>query len=271
MNTGLMRKSLRELWPATMMAGLLVGLFECLIAILIPRFSTQMNMQILEMPFLKRIVEGMLGTRLAEKIGPEIIWSIPWTHPVMLALLLSHAVITTTRFPAGEIDRGTIDITLGLPISRRQWIVTDTFLWLISAMCIVGVLVVGNRVGSAISGTIHQINSSELLAIYFNLLGVYLAFGAIGWLISTFSDRRGRAMTITFLLIVMSVLVSFLEQFWEPARYAAYFSALSYNRPVYILRDHTWPVFNLCVLYVSAAVIWTVAVWWFTRRDLCTT
>ncbi len=260
-----------ELWPATVLVGLLVGVFEALIAIVLPRFQQQMSMQILEMPFVKRIIEGMLGTRVADQVGPELLWSIPWAHPVMLSLILAHAVICCTRLPAGEVDRGTIDIALGLPISRWQWMRTDGLVWLVSAMVVIALLVSGNKVGSAIAGSDRVLGLYESAILYINLLGVYLAVGSGAWLISSLSDRRGKAMTLAFVLIVTSFLISYLEQFWEPARYAAWFSVLSYNRPLYVLRDGSWPVKDLCALYGAAVVLWGGAAVVFTRRDLSTT
>ncbi len=271
MNRGLVTKSIRELWPTTLLVGLLVGAFEVLVAIVLPRFEQQMSMQVLEMPFVKRIVEGMLGTSIADQVGPEMIGAIPWAHPVMLSLILAHAVICATRLPAGEVDRGTIDIALGLPISRWQWMRIEGLMWLVSAMLVIGVLVAGNRIGSSIGGSEPALGAARTGAIYMNLLGLYLAVGAGAWLISALSDRRGKAITIAFVLIVTSFLISYLEQFWEPARVAAWFSVMSYNRPLYILRDGAWPVRDLCVLYGAAAVLWSSAAWWFTRRDLCTT
>ncbi len=271
MNRGLINKTVRELWPTTLLIGLLVATFEGLIAVVLPRYESQMGLQMLEMPFVKRIIEGMLGSKMADQVGPEILWSIPWAHPVMLSLILAHAVICTTRLPAGEVDRGTIDIALGLPISRWQWIRTDTLLWIGSAMIVVALLITGNKVGSTIYGNERVLSLKETIIIYVNLLGVYLAVGGAGWLISSLSDRRGKAITIVFVLIVLSFLISYLEQFWEPAEYAAWFSVVSYNRPLFVLRDGAWPVRDLCVLYSAAVVLWGTAAWWFTRRDLCTT
>ena len=48
MNVGLVAKSVRELWPATLMCGLLTAAFEGLVAFILPRFEVQMGVQILD-------------------------------------------------------------------------------------------------------------------------------------------------------------------------------------------------------------------------------
>lgn len=270
MNRGLIAKSIRELWPATVLCGLLVFAFEGVIAVVLPRYQQEFSLQMLRMPFVKRIIEGMLGTRMSGQIGPEIIGSIPWAHPVMMSLVLAHAVICCTRLPAGEVDRGTIDVALGLPISRWQWMRTDSVAWIVSALIVIAMAVLGSVTGSAIAGA-RMLEARHALMIFTNLAGLYLAVGSGAWLISSFNDRRGKAMTISFVLIVTSFLVSYLEQFWEPARFVSWLSVLSYNRPLLILRDAQWPVRDLCVLYAAAAALWTTAAVVFARRDLCTT
>ncbi len=270
MNRGLIAKSIRELWPATLLCGMLAAAFEGLIAFILPRYEQEMSLQILDMEFVRRIIEGMLGSRIADQIGPEIIGSIPWAHPIMLSLVLAHAVICCTRLPAGEVDRGTIDVTLGLPISRWQWMFTDSVVWVVSAMIVIAMALSGHLLGASAGGG-RPLGLQQGALIIANLSGLYMAVGSGAWLLSSLSDRRGKAITATFVLIVVSFLVSYLEQFWEPARFAAWFSALSYYRPIMILRDGRWPVRDLCMLYGAAAVLWSCAAVVFTRRDLCTT
>ena len=271
MNRGLLNKAIRELWPTTLLVGLLVCAFEGVIAVVLPRYENQMGIQMLDMPFVKRVIEGMLGSKMADQIGPEILWSIPWAHPVMLSLVLAHAVIIGTRLPAGEVDRGTIDVALGLPISRWQWMRTDSVVWVFSGVLVIAMAAIGNRTGSAIMDSGFAPGGWVAWMIYLNLLGLYLAVGSGAWLISSLSDRRGKAITLAFVLIVTSFLVSYLEQFWEPARFVSWLSVLSYHRPLLILRDGHWPVRDLCVLYGTAGVLWASAAAVFHRRDLSTT
>ena len=270
MNSGLIYKSVREVWPATVLCGLLVAVFEGLVAFILPHYEQEMGLKIFELGYVRRIVEGMLGTKMADQIGPEILTSIPWVHPVMLSLVLAHAVIVCTRLPSGEVDRGTIDVALGLPISRWQWMLTESVVWVVS-VCLVLVIALGGHLIGANTGDGDALTSRQAATVLINLLGLCLCIGAGSWLISSLSNRRGKAVTVAFVLIVVCFLLSYLEQFWEPAGYVSWLSPMSYYRPLFVLRDGHWPVEDLCVLYGAAAVLWACALAVFMRRDLSTT
>lgn len=271
MNRGLIIKSIREIWPATLLCGLLAAMFEGLVAMIFPSIEQEMGAQMLGMQFVKRIVEGMLGTRISAQIGPEIMRAVPWAHPILLALVLSHILICCTRLPAGEVDRGTVDVTLGLPITRWRWMWTDAMVCVLGSVIVIAMALIGSVIGAAIAGSDRVLGLTFSAMIFVNLLGLCLAFGAAAWLFSSLGDRRGKVITAAFALIVVSLLISYLEQLWDPARHVAWMSMLYYYRPLIILRDGQWPMGDLLVLYGVAAVLWGCAATVFCRRDLCTT
>jgi len=118
MNRGLCMRAWREVWPTTLVLGLVLAGTEAILAYTLPRFGAQFGQQWLQMEFARGIVQAMLGTEIAGRIGPQMFQSIAWVHPVPLALTWAHALLCCTRVPAGEVDRGTADILLGLPVSR---------------------------------------------------------------------------------------------------------------------------------------------------------
>ena len=67
---------------------------------------------------------------------PGAVESIGWVHPVVLAITWVDAIIATTRVPAAEVDRGTIDVLLGLPISRFNLFASETLVWLASGVAL---------------------------------------------------------------------------------------------------------------------------------------
>jgi ABC-type transport system involved in multi-copper enzyme maturation permease subunit len=271
-NRGIVLKSAREVLPVTLLLGVILLGVEAVLAYVLPTFARQFSQQIFRVPFVRSMLSAMLGTDLAEGIGPQMFAAMAWVHPVVLATIWAHAIIVCTRVPAGEVDRGTIDVLLALPVSRWKLYVSETLAWLCSAAVLVGFAVAGNMLGRSQVAAEAQFDppGSHVFIVLVNLMVLYVAVGAAGWFFSALSDRRGRAMGIVFLIVVFSFLLNYLAQFWEPARRVAFLGVLRYYRPLFILRDGAWPLRDLAVLLGSAGVLWTVGGWIFARRDLST-
>ncbi len=270
MNRGLLVKAFRELWPIVLLFGVGLALVEALLAYVIPTFQEQIAGQIFQLEVVRRIVGAMIGTEMNGAPGPEMFVSICWVHPVVFALTWAYVIVCCTRVPAGEIDRGTVDVLLGLPVSRLQVLVCET------AACVMGLAVViacgyvGNLL-SSLNVAPPLRGDPWRMALAAAHLGVLAgAVGGVAWLISALSDRRGKAMTLAFVLVLASFLLNYLAQFWEPARRVSWLSLLTYFRPLFILRDGTAPIGDAAVLLAIGAAAWGAAAAIFVRRDLST-
>jgi hypothetical protein len=131
-----MIRALREMWPTTLIIAALLAAVEAMLAFVLQKFGAQMSEQWLQMDFARGILQAMLGTEIGNRIGPQMFQSIAWVHPVPLALSWAHAIIACTRVPAGEVDRGTIDVWLALPVSRWEMFFSETFVWLLCGVAI---------------------------------------------------------------------------------------------------------------------------------------
>jgi len=222
------------------------------------------------MPFARDMLRAMVGTEIRDRIGPEMFQSVAWVHPVPLALIWAHAVMSCTRIPAGEVDRGTIDVLLGLPVSRREVFFSETVVWLSFGVSILVAAHIGNLLGSLSLPAEQRPELERTLIVLVNLLCAYGAVGGFAWLISSFSDRRGRAMTLVFLTLVALFLLNYLAQFWRPLDAIVFLSPLHYHRPVYVLGGGVWPWRDMATLAVFGMATWLAGGIVFARRDLCT-
>ncbi len=271
MNRGVLLKAWRETWPLTLLFGTGLFVLEGILAFALPRLQEQFSRQLAALPFLQNIVGAMVGADLSGGIGPEMFAAIPWVHPVVLALVWAHAIVLCTRVPAGEVDRGTIDVLLGLPVSRRQVFVTETVVWLGAGIAVVAMALLGNLLGSRVGGDPLGAGPGRLVPVAANLFAVGATVGAFALLMSSLSDRRGRALGAAFLVALAAFLLNYLGQFWEPARKVVWLSVLRYHVPLPVLRDGGWPWADLGILLGTAAVLWSSAGVVFARRDLSTT
>lgn len=270
MNRGLFLKALRELAPATLLLGCALFVVELILQFVLPQVAQKMSGQIMQMPFAQNMIKAMLGTQTMPEVGPRLFLSIPWVHPVVMALFWAHAIIGATRLPAGEIDRGTIDILLGMPVSRRRLFLTDTAAWVACGGIVLGAALAGNLVGGLTVPAEERAKLGRLLIVLANLLMLYLAVGGMAWFMSAVSDRRGKAMTAAFVVVLGSFLLNYLSQLWQPIERLGVLSVLKFYRPIFVLNDGAWPWPDMAALGGIAAVLWAMAGAVFSRRDLST-
>jgi len=250
--------------------GLVLMGVETALAFVLPKFGAQMTQEWLQMDFARGIMQAMLGTEIADRIGPQMFQAMAWVHPVVLALAWAHALVCCTRVPAGEVDRGTADVLLGLPVSRWEVFLSETLVWLACGAALLAAALSGNILGGLALPPAQQPQLSRILLVLLNFFCLYGAVGGLAWLVSSLSNRRGRAMTIVFLILLALFLLNYLAAFWQPLEKFAFLSPLHYHRPVEVLGNGAWPWRDMGVLTAVGGMLWLAGGVVFARRDLCT-
>lgn len=273
MNRGLLGKSIREVWSVTLFCGLGAMVFEVLLTYAIRTFQEQLDAmagQWLQLEWIQNILKGLVGTEIGEQLGPGALSSIAWVHPILLALIWAHEITICTRVPAGEVDRGTVDVLFGLPVSRWCIYGCETIVWLAAGAVVLLMALIGNAAMNLALTSDVAYDLRQAIVVISNLFCLYLAVGGLALLVSSLSDRRGRAVAAAFGIVVASFLLNFLAQFSTPIKSFSFLSLLNYYRPLLILRDGAWPIHDMLVLLVCAAVLWLAGGLIFNRRDICT-
>ena len=270
MNRALVLKSLRETWVAILLFAFGVAAVETLFAAVLPTFGDEISGMWRQLGFVQNILESLLGAELGESMTIDTMASIAWVHPILLVLIWAHEINFCTRLPAGEIDRATIDVVMGLPVSRRRLFLCESLVWALSGAVVVLFALLGCFLGNLFIPAEDRPDFGRLLIVLVNLFAMYATVGSLALLVSSLSDRRGRAVAVAFGIVIFSFLLNFLAQFWEPARSLSFVGLLNYYQPLVILRDATWPIRDLIVLLTCSLVLWVTGGVIFSRRDICT-
>lgn len=265
MNRGLIAKAVRETLSTTLVVGLALLVAQALLAYVLPTFGGDLASQLERLPFLRNVISALVGAEVRD-ISVELFQALPWVHPVPLALLWAHAMVTCTRVPAGELERGTIDSFLTLPVSRWQAHRAEMAVTLANSTALVALAVAGHVAGARIAGLSPRPDRVAIIAT--NVLAMHLAVAGAAAAIGSLGERRGRAIAWVAGLVLASFLLNFLAQFWQPAKRVAFLSLMNYLRPADVMRAGAWPLRDLAVLLGSAAALWAFAGWRLSRRDL---
>ncbi len=272
MNRGLLIKSMRESATVLLILATALMVVETVLAYVLPGVIQDFSSTLLQIPFFRTILQALLGMDVGESLGSEALIAMAWVHPVVLAIVWSHAVVMCTRVPAGEVDRGTIDVLFGLPVSRWSVYATEAITLVGSGLVLLLMGFLGMRLGMLALDPAQRPALTRLLAVVANLYCIYLAVGGLACLVSAASDRRGRAMGIVFGLLLASFLLNFLAQFWPPAEAVSFLSLMTYYQPLPALQvgASAWPLADMTVLLGFAVTLWAAGGIWFSRRDICT-
>jgi ABC-2 type transport system permease protein len=180
-------------------------------------------------------------------------------------LLLIAAIGAGARAIAGEEERGTLDLMLANPISRRR-LVGEKLAALASEVAILALvlwlsLLVGvEAVGMDVSA-IHLASATGSAAL------MAFAFGAIAFLLGAASGHRALAIGVTAAGAVAAYLVNSLAalvDFLEPVKSASPFYHYVASDPL----RHGLALSHVTFLVALALIAAALAVLAFDRRDL---
>ncbi|NIM33854.1 MAG: hypothetical protein GTN60_21285, partial [Pseudomonas stutzeri] len=218
MNAGLLLKSARETAVLLLIVSSALAIVEAIFSGVLPGLVQDIGAQVLQIPFIRTIFQALLGTDVGDMMVPEAIVAIAWVHPAVLALVWTYAVVFCTRVPAAEIERGSIDVLFGLPVSRwRVWL-AEAAVFLVTGAVLLVLAMIGHRLGMLWMNPEQRPAMGRMFGVVSNLYCLYVAVGGAAFAISALSDRRGRATAGIFGLLLGSFLLSFLAQFWAPAK-----------------------------------------------------
>ena len=268
---GLLDKAWRETRVLVALASVALALVMALFVQILPQFEEGLGQLVSQVPFLRTLLSGLLGMDVGEGLGPELLLVVVWTHPIVLSIVWGVAVALATRVPAAEIERGTIDVLLGWPVSRRALYWTETLVAAAAGLALVACGALGYGLGLAGMGAGPRPDPAPVGIVVANLFLLYVAVAAIAQAVSAACDRRGSAVGIAVAFLMASFLIQFLSTLWEPARLAAGFSVVHYYQPARVMTGGGVPWGDLAVLALTALGAWLVGAAAWRRRSVLTT
>jgi ABC-2 type transport system permease protein len=180
-------------------------------------------------------------------------------------LLLVAAIGVGARATAGEEERGTLDLLLANPLSRRR-LVLEKAGALAAELALLGA-VLWLSLLAGVEAVSMDVSAAHLAAATASATLLAFAFGAIALLVGALTGRRGAATGLTAAGAVLAYLVSSLATlvgFLEPAREASPFYHYAASDPL----RHGLALGHVAFLVILGLAAVAAAVAAFERRDL---
>jgi ABC-2 type transport system permease protein len=188
-------------------------------------------------------------------------------HPLAIAFVGIFAVGASAGAVAGEREKGTLEVLLARPISRRELYVTLMTATVILVGLIVAALLLGQVSGLAIQGLIGQVSLGWMPLVFVNGLLLWTSFAAFGLAASVSFDRLSPAIGLTMAYLLINYFLEILGSLWRDVSWSQTYSLFHHFNPGKILTGHADPLdFLLLAATTALPVIWALVV--FPRRDL---
>jgi ABC-2 type transport system permease protein len=234
------------------------------------KMGAQVLKFIAEMPWLSKLFEVAFGINVNGEVSLTILFAICFTHAVVFMLSWSFVIATTTRVTVGEIERGTADLLLTLPVRRSEVYASTTLLWVLASMLLAFCPVVGVWIGTLVFETDEVVEVARYFKPAWNSVFLLWAIGGISSLAASLIDRRGPAIATVVTIVLISAVLSFIEPFIEVVKRIRFISLLNYFRPVDVVRENQWQLAEMSVLFGVGLVGWLIGLAVFCRKDIPT-
>lgn len=190
-------------------------------------------------------------------------------HPLIFLAVLGWAISRASAAVAGEIERGTLDLTLSRPVRRTSYLLAQILATAI-AFALLGLALAA---GHLASGWIFRLNARpgplEYLPMIGSIAGLGLAVFGYTLPISAADLSRARAGILGLGITLAGIAALIFARQYEDYEWVADLSAFQYHAPVGLTLEGTREQYlDLATLYGVFAVGSALALVLFNRRDL---
>lgn len=222
--------------------------------------------------FAGLVESGLLPKEFARFGGGDVFSlsgsiALSFIHPIAIILTSVFAVGFSAAAIAGERQRGTLEIALARPVSRRMFylnLLAATFAFI---ALLIAALLVGGISGATFAGVGEELALENLPLLWLNSLLLFGAFAAVGLAASASFDRLTPALGVTLGVVIVMYVLEVLGSLWPAAEWLQPYSLFHFFKAKSILTGSV-PRSDMGVLslVIVIAMAWALIV--FPKRDL---
>ena len=188
-------------------------------------------------------------------------------HPIAIALVAIFAVGTASGAVAGERERGTLEVLLARPLSRRTLYATVGLAVLTMSALALASILAGELAGTVIQGLGDEIDSAQTPLVFANGILLWAAFGAFALAASVSFDRLGPALGLALAYLLVNYFLEILGSLWTDVAWSQEYSLFHHFNAGEILRGEAQAI-DFFILAVALVIPVIYALIIFPRRDL---
>ena len=203
-------------------------------------------------------------------LDPLAAWTVlGQTHPILLVAAFLFIIGLGVRAIAGELEAGSLDLTLARSISRSRYLGSHV------AILVPGtaLLALAYAIGAVVADRLFDppgvpLEPGRMLLAAMQAWLLFMAVGALALLVSSLFSERGRALGVAVGITLVMYVGNFLFALWTPLRFLTRVTLFWYFAPGPTIQDGDVPWGNCAALAGFTIVTLGLAFAAFSRRDL---
>lgn len=193
--------------------------------------------------------------------------TLGFQHPFAIAIIAVIAVGSGATIVAGERQRGTLEVLLARPISRRTLVVTLVVALFVLVAILTAAFLVGLLIGMGVHDLATEVDLGLLPLAFLSGFLLWAAFSAFSLAASVSFDRTGPAIGLAIAFLLVNYLLEILGSLWTDVQWSQAYSLIHHFQPGEILAGNAEPL-DFLILALATAVPVAYALIVFPRRDI---
>lgn len=259
---------LRYTFGSNLLRLLVIAAGLILMGVVMPLMFSAVGVEMEEfidsVPFFAQLIEGFGGGNVLSLTGSM---AFAFQHPFTLLLVGIMAIAFPALAIAGERDKGTLEVTLSRPISRRGLLLTLYVAGAIFVAVLVAVLAITTAITAVVVGFGDEVVIANMAGVWLVSSLLFVAFMAVAFVVSVESDRAGPAIGIPAIFVLLNYLAFTIGGIWRDVGYLEDWSMFNLLKAQQVL-DEGLVLADIVVLIVFITVSTGIAFYRFPRRDL---
>lgn len=264
MNLPLLRYTFRSNAVKIVVISAGLVLMGVIMPVMYAAFGQEMGEFIDSVPFFSQMAANFGGGDIMSLTGSM---AMGFSHPFTLLLMGIMAIAFPALAIAGERDKGTLEITLSRPLSRRGLLLTLFSAGLVFVLVLVGVLVLTTGVTTFAVGFGDEVSLANLAQLWLVAALLFTAFMALAFAVSVESDRAGPAIGVPAVFVLLNYLAYAIGSIWPDVGFLEDWSMFNLLKARQVLNDGVL-MSDVAIMLAITVSFMAIAMYRFPRRDL---
>jgi ABC-2 type transport system permease protein len=250
-----------------MVASVLIGLLQYLI------ISILISLDFINLVanFVRQLpapIQQFIGEEFFARFSLQGAMAFGYNHPFVLVLIGFIAIMLPSRHIAGEIEDGSLELLIALPLKRNKLMISLIVLCLSALALAVAGGWCGTLLGMMVFPGSRVVSFGIFLQIGLNLWLLMVCVSSYTLLISSICNEGGRTATIAAVLTLLFYFVNYIARINESLHFLIPLTIFGYYEPMKIISGGSQFTRDILILGILSLLFFSAAIWHFRRRDL---